>query len=139
MEISYTHQLRGEDLNALRRSVGWHEISARQAENGVRNSAWIAAARYNGKTVACSRLISDGGYVAYIADVIVAPEFQGRGIGKTMIRMILEHIRESLEEGERVMVILMAAKNRESFYRPFGFADRPKEDSGAGMSMWIEK
>lgn len=94
--------------------------------------------RCGGKTVACARLISDGGYVRYLADVIVRPEFQGQGIGKTMIRMILRHIRESLEPGERAMTFLMAAKGRESFYRPLGFRDRPNSESGAGMSQWIE-
>lgn len=137
MEIDYIHELSVEDYSGLRRSAGWGTVSDRQAANGIRNSAWVLAARCGGKTIACSRLISDGGYVAYIADVIVNPEFQGHGIGKTMIQMILAHIRESIEPGERVMVFLMAAKGRESFYRPFGFQDRPNEEQGAGMSQWI--
>lgn len=138
MELEYVNELNVSDYNLLRRSVGFQAVSDRQAKNGIRNSAWVVAARCGGKTVACARLISDGGYVRYLADVIVRPEFQGQGIGKTMIRMILRHIRESLEPGERAMTFLMAAKGRESFYRPLGFRDRPNSESGAGMSQWIE-
>ena len=84
-----------------------------------------------------ARLVSDEGYVAIIADVIVLPEYQENGIGKTMMRKIMTFIKDGLSEGQFVFVNLMAAKDRESFYAQFGFEVRPNEKAGAGMIQYI--
>lgn len=137
-QIIYEHTLSVGDYNALRESVGWAKIEEKRARTGIENSAYLVAAKEGGKAVGTARVVSDGGYVYYIADVMVRPEFQGRGIGKTMMEMIMEYIRGGVGEGEHVMACLMAAKGRESFYRQFGFASRPNEDFGAGMSQHID-
>ena len=46
-------------------------------------------------------------------------------------RMLWDH-------GYRIMVSLKAAKNKEGFYKKFGFIERPNEDFGPGMHQWIE-
>jgi len=38
-----------------------------------------------------------------------------------------------------VFVNLMAAKGQESFYKQFGFEERPNEKDGAGMAQWVKK
>lgn len=139
MELSYGNSLSPEDFNSLRNAVGWARISPRQAETGLAHTEFLVAARDGNRTVACARIVGDGGYVAYICDVIVHPDYQGHGVGKTMIGRLLEYIRSNLEPGERVMVLLMAAKGRESFYRQFGFVERPDNAFGAGMMQWIQK
>jgi GNAT superfamily N-acetyltransferase len=85
-----------------------------------------------------ARIVSDGGYVRYIADVVVHPDYQGCGIGKAMINQIMEHIRRGKREDERILVCLMAAKGKEPFYKKCGLEERPNEGHGAGMSIWIE-
>jgi N-acetylglutamate synthase-like GNAT family acetyltransferase len=119
--------------------VGWNAIPERQAGIGIRNSSYVVAAHDDNKIVGMARLVTDGGYVAYIADVVVHPEYQKKGIGRTMINMILSHLDENLNEGEAVCVILMAAKDKEEFYKQFGFNERPNENLGAGMSQWLSK
>lgn len=42
-------------------------------------------------------------------------------------------------EGETVMVSLMAAYQRESFYEKFGFHKRPFGNHGSGMSVWMSR
>ena len=139
MEISYVHTLSAQDYLNLRKAVGWVLFPERQAQTGLDHSAYLVAAVCEEKTVAAARLISDGGYVAYIADVMVLPDYQRNGIGKTMIRMILTHIRQTMEVGDAVMVCLLAAKGKEPFYRRFDFETHPNDMHGAGMSLWLEK
>lgn len=139
MEISYCNTLSAEEFNGLRGAVGWGLISERQAKTGLAHTEFLVAAKDGDRTVGCARIVGDGGYVAYICDVIVHPDYQGQGIGKGMIGRLLEFIRSNMEPGDRVMVLLMAAKGRETFYRPFGFLDRPDSTGGAGMVQWIEK
>ena len=44
-----------------------------------------------------------------------------------------------VEEGETVMVNLMSAMNKESFYKKLGFHQRPFGNHGSGMSKWISR
>ena len=139
MEVTYVNTITAEDFNKLRKSVGWTEISARRAKTGIDNSAFIVAAICEGKTVGMARVVSDGGYIALIVDVIVLPEYQGKGIGKTMMNMVMQYINNSIISGEGIFVNLMAAKDKEPFYKKFGFIERPNEKYGAGMTLWIQK
>lgn len=139
MEISYCNTLSAEEFNNLREAVSWGPISMRQAKNGLEHTEFLVSARDGDRAVGCARIVGDGGYVAYICDVIVRPDYQGHGIGKGMINRLLEFLRSNMEPGDRVMVLLMAATERESFYRQFGFLDRPDATGGAGMVQWIKK
>lgn len=139
MDISYVSTISTEDYSGLRASVGWGAIPENQVRTGLSNTAYLVAARKDGETVGMARLISDGGYVNYIADVIVRPDCQGHGIGKAMMERILAHIRNGLPEGGVAMVCLVAVKGKEPFYRKLAFEERPNETHGAGMSQWIRK
>lgn len=85
-DIQYINSISVTDYNHLRKSVGWNEVATKQAQIGISNSAYIVSAICRSKTVGMARVVSDGGYVAIIVDVIVLPEFQGKGIGKTMMK-----------------------------------------------------
>lgn len=135
--INYIHNISEENYRILRKAVGWKEIEPTQAQTGINNSSYLVAALDNDKTVGMARLVSDGGYVAIICDVIVLPEYQGKGIGKCMVKKIINYIEHNLKEGQTVMVNLMAAKGRESFYSQFGFIKRPDGNYGSGMSQMI--
>ncbi|MHB8064493.1 MAG: GNAT family N-acetyltransferase, partial [Ruminiclostridium sp.] len=82
---------------------------------------------------------SDGGYITFIADVMVLPEYQKNNIGKTMLNMMMSHIKSNLNIGDSVNVALMSAKGKENFYKQFGFEERPNDNAGAGMTQWISK
>ena len=50
----------------------------------------------------------------------------------------MERVKNSVAEGEGVMLQLMSAKGRERFYARFGFTARPNANAGPGMTMWID-
>lgn len=66
--------------------------------------------------VGAGRVLSDGLDCAYIADVAVHPDHQGRGLGSGIIGRLVE-----LSRGHR-KIILYAAPGREGFYRRLGFS-----------------
>ena len=137
MDANYVNSITVKDYNYLRKSVGWPELESKQAQIGINNSAFIISAVVDSKTVGVTRVVGDGGYIAVIVDVIVLPDFQGNGIGKTMMQKSMEYIKSTVGEGQFVFVNLMAAKDRESFYSQFGFEVRPNEKVGAGMTQYI--
>lgn len=83
------------------------------------------------------RVVSDGGFVFYIAEVIIDPAFQRQGIGRALMARVMQHIRAAIGPRERTSVCLMAAKGKEAFYARHGFEVRPYEGHGTGMSQWI--
>lgn len=139
MNITYTNDISAEDCNKLRNSAGWPQIHPDQIKTGLKNSEFIVAAKDGDITVGMARLVSDGGYVVFIVDVLVLPEYQRNGIGKMMMSKIMEYIRSKLKKGYRIQVDLMAAKSRESFYEQFGFERRPNEKRGSGMTQLLMK
>ena len=139
MNITYTNTVSAEDCNMLRDAAGWGKRHPDQIEAGLRNSAFIVSAKNGERTVGMARLVSDGGYVALIVDVLVLPEYQRRGIGKSMMEKLMEYIHSNLKDGYCIQVDLMAAKGKESFYEAFGFIKRPDDTFGSGMMRRIRK
>ena len=137
MELYYDHSLTVDEYNDLRSSVGWREIPSRQTEIGLKNSLFLTVARHQGQVVGLLRVLGDGGYTAVIADVMVRPQYQRMGIGKTLMSNALTYIRSSMMPGDKVLVYIMAAKGKESFYQRFGFTPRPNEQYGPGMTQWF--
>lgn len=139
MNTVYRDSISVEDYNRLRKSAGWRDIEPHQAQRGIDHSAYIVSAVIDGQTVGMGRLVTDGGHVALITDIVVLPEYQGKGIGKTIVNRIMGCIRDSLKPGESVNVNVMTAKGKEPFYRQFGFVERPNDELGAGMTQWIAR
>ena len=80
------------------------------------------------------RIVGDGGIFSLIVDIIVIPEYQGQGIGKTIILNIMDWIKENCAVESTVW--LFAAEGREGFYEKVGFEKRPMDGYGAGM-QWF--
>ena len=118
-------------------TVGWKLPSMRllkiSLENGVNVKCVV-----QGKTIGMARVVSDGGYAGLIMDVVVIPKYQRRGYGKILIESLLDYIKNGLEDGEEVMIQLLSAPGKQSFYSLFGFKVK-KEVAEDGMYMWLKK
>jgi GNAT superfamily N-acetyltransferase len=137
--LTYTEHITVEEYNALRQSVHWIGVKETRAQKALDNSFYKLIARKDGVPVGMARIVSDGGYTYFITDVIVRPDCQGAHIGSTLIEYLLEYIKKDVKDDETVMVSLMAAYERESFYERFGFHTRPFGNHGPGMSMWVSR
>ena len=103
-----------------------------------RNPATSVVARADGRIVGSILCGSDGRQGA-LYHVCVAKEYRRQGIGTRMVRSIEEWLAKEKEGKPTMMVYLMAAEGKESFYERFGFRRRPGEGHmGAGMTKWME-
>lgn len=136
--IEYINEITVEDYNELRASVGWKVLNHDLAKRGLDGSAFITVAydTVAKSPVAMGRVITDGGYMALIVDVMVAPEYQGRGIGAQLIKNMNKYFEEITSNGDTLMVNLMATKDKEGFYEKLGYTVRPNESIGAGLCKW---
>jgi ribosomal protein S18 acetylase RimI-like enzyme len=70
---------------------------------------------YHGdELIGFGRAISDGAYQAAVYDVAVVPEFQGKNIGTTIMRNIVDRLPQC-------NFILYASPGKEDFYRKLGW------------------
>ena len=139
MNIEYKNYISVEDYTNLRDSVGFRKIPIRQATIGLQNTAYQVAALDEDKVVGMARILWDGGYTAYLADVIVHPEYQGKHIGNQMVKNIIDYLQSQMEPGDGILLSLGAAERKEPFYLKLGFQNRPNDHQGAGMSQWLTK
>ena len=131
--LTYDNTLSAKEYCELRAAVGWPAIIEEQAQSGLDNSAFVIACRDGEQIIASARILWDKGYIAYLADVMVKPEYQKQGIGKKMVEACISYIDSQLKEGWWVKIVLLAAKGKDPFYEKFGFEMRPNENDGPAM------
>lgn len=78
---------------------------------------------YDGeKVIAMARMIGDMGLNYYVKDVVVRPEYQGKGYGKMLIQELMKFINDNGIKDTEIFVELCAAPDKISFYEQFGFS-----------------
>ena len=68
-----------------------------------------------------ARMNGDMGLNYYIKDVVVRPEYQGKGIGKMLINELIRFINDNGVKGTDIFVELCAVPDKIQFYEKFGF------------------
>lgn len=124
--------------NALRRSVGWAEFSVAQAQTALNNRCLTVVAFSEKEPIAMGSMIGDGIYFLLV-DVVVAPSYQGKGIGKEIVERIIQSVKNELSTDERCSIHLVSAHDKEEFYKKFGFTEIPDIKSGHGMQLSLKK
>lgn len=126
-----------EEYISILDTVGWKIPSRRLLEKSLKNGINVKYVIDN-RTIGMARFVSDGGYAGLLMDVVVIPEFQGNGYGKLLMNSLLNYLRSQLEDGEEMMIQLLSAPGKQSFYNLFGFKVK-KEVAEDGMYMWMKK
>ena len=120
-----------EEFTALRKAVGWISPDRSAASTGLSNSLYSICIEHDGKLIGFGRVIGDSGLYYYIQDVIVLPDYQGKGIGKMIMNEIIKYLQNNCLPN--AFVGLMSAENKEGFYKKYGFLERPNGIYGSGM------
>lgn len=131
------NKLTVEEYYKLLDALEWKRPSERllkkSLDNGI-NVKYIL----DGNTIGMARFVTDGGYAGLIMDVIVLPEYQSKGYGSQMIKALIDYIKDNIEDNEEIMIQLLSAPGKQSFYSKFGFKVK-KEVAEDGMYMWLKK
>lgn len=121
-----------ETYLALFETTGWNAMyrcTAAELEDSLRHSWHVISAHHDRTLVGAGRLVSDGVLYAVVFDMIVTPDWQGRGVGSEILRRLLERCNVA---GIRD-VLLFAARGTEGFYRRHGFV--PRAQNAPGMIL----
>ncbi len=102
---------------ALYRAHGWtHASDPERLRTAIETSSFSVVAVEDERVVGFARAMSDEAFAVYIADILVAPERQRRGIGRTLAEAILDHYPIDRFHHQ----VLVAERGAEGFYRKLG-------------------
>ena len=122
MSVEYrdTHDVDLDQLATLFDAVGWQ----RRTTNRIRlvqllsGSLWVVSAWEGNVLVGFARAISDGAFNAYISTVAVLPSHQKRGIGRALVRRLME-------DRDGIQFVLHANDSAYPFYLHIGLDFQP--------------
>ena len=110
-----------EDIVALYCSAGWWDGNADAATviDPLFTGSFAVVVAYDkdNRAVGMGRLISDGAADAYIQDVVVDPRCRGQGIGKRIVRLLIDTCRQA----GITWIALIAEPGSNTFYTSLGF------------------
>ena len=116
------NELTAEEFILLWESVWGNGPSLEQTRLAMEHTLFRVSVFDGDKIVAMARMNGDMGLDYYIKDVIVRPEYQGRGIGRMLIDELLKFISENGVKGTDIFVELCAMPDKIPFYEKFGFS-----------------
>jgi GNAT superfamily N-acetyltransferase len=121
-----------EAFAALFATTGWDpegRLDAAAAAEALRHS-WFDVSAYDGdRLVGMGRIVGDGVLHALLADIIVEPDYRGRGIGGR----IVERLTDACRRHRISDVQLFCARGKRGFYERLGFTAR--SDDAPGMEL----
>jgi GNAT superfamily N-acetyltransferase len=80
-------------------------------------AASLSFGLYDGaRQIGFARMVTDRATFAYLADVYVLEEYQGRGLGKALVRAVMEH-----PDLARVRRFILMTRDAHGLYEQFGW------------------
>ncbi len=115
------NELTAEEFIILWESVWGQAPSLEQTALAMEHTLFRVSVFDGEKIIAMARMIGDMGLNYYIKDVVVRPEYQGKGIGKMLIHELLKFVNDNGISGTGIFVELCAMPDKIPFYEKFGF------------------
>ncbi|OZG70204.1 GNAT family N-acetyltransferase [Hahella sp. CCB-MM4] len=123
MDVSVIHGF-------ISRSYWASGIPMETMSRAIKNSLCFGVFLDTGEQVGFARMITDEATFAYLADVFVLEEHQGKGLSKWLMKTIIEHPKL---QGFRRMVL--ATRDAHALYEQFGF--RALANPQTFMELWV--
>jgi N-acetylglutamate synthase-like GNAT family acetyltransferase len=96
-------------------------------ETAIQHSEPVVTAWDGERLIGFARATSDRVYRAVLWDVVIHPEYRGRGLGRTLVKTLLAH--PSVQGVERVYLM---TSSQQGFYERLGFT----ENLTTTMVLW---
>ncbi len=118
------------ELEELCDAVGWARRPIRKVRKAIQHSFLVVCMwevkGVRRRLIGFSRATSDHAFNATIWDVVVHPDYQGKGLGKALMKQLIKKLRSE----DISNVTLFADPQVVDFYRNLGFVPDPEGIKG---------
>ena len=133
MSIEYrdTKTFEPRDLQDLFLSVEWSSGHyPEKLATAMKNSGSVFTAWENGRLIGLINALDDGVMTAYMHYLLVDPAYQGKGVGKELVRLVSEKYKDYLR------IVLIAYDKEIGFYQNCGFEVGKEKTPMFITSLW---
>ena len=116
MVYKYNEKVSVKALADLRESVGWSRMEKEYGDLSI-SSYYHIAVYEDEKLIGYIDSVSNGVTDAYIQDLMVCPDHQGKGIGTELMNKMIRYLKEK----HICMISVIYEEGLEPFYDKFGF------------------
>ena len=118
MIFKFNERINVQEICDLRQSVGWNRMEKEMADPRLKSYYHIAVyEEENQKLIGFVDSISNGVTDAYIQDLMVHPDFQGKGLGSELMNKMIEYLKKA----GIYMISVLYDESLKDFYARFGF------------------
>ncbi|MBQ6531826.1 MAG: GNAT family N-acetyltransferase [Solobacterium sp.] len=115
------NELSAEEFILLWETVWGQGPTLEQTKLAMDHTLFRVSVFDDDRIIAMARMIGDMGLNYYIKDVVVIPEYQGRGIGRLLINELLKFVNDNGIRDTGIFVELCAMPDKMPFYEKLGF------------------
>ncbi len=116
MVYKFNEKVSVKALTDLREAVGWNRME-REYDSPLMASYCHIAVYEDEKLIGYIDSVSNGVTDAYIQDLMVCPDHQGKGIGTELMNKMIQYLKE-----KHIYIISVVYEERlKPFYERFGF------------------
>ncbi|MBR1567394.1 MAG: GNAT family N-acetyltransferase [Lachnospiraceae bacterium] len=112
----YNEQVPAKALADLREAVGWNRMES-EYRNTLMTSYYHIAVYEDDRLIGYIDSVSNGVTDAYIQDLMVSPDYQGKGIGTDLMNKMIGYLKEK----HIYMISVVYDESLKQFYERFGF------------------
>jgi len=108
-----------DTILTLYQSVKWTNYTD-QPESlllGIKNSLLVLGAFHNDTLIGLVRVVGDANTIIYIQDILIMPEYQGKGIGQELMKKILHKYAPVRQK----VLLADSSEILDAFYTKIGF------------------
>lgn len=118
MIYQYNETMSAKDLSDLREAVGWNRMEKEYA-NPLMTSYYHIAVYEKDEMVGYIDCVSNGVTDAYIQDLMVRPDYQGKGLGTDLMNQMIMYLKEK----HIYIISVVFEEGLKPFYDKFGFCN----------------
>jgi len=120
-EIRVTTDLAAMDIDFIERmlhSTYWAKDRSRAAIEASLKASLCFGAFVGSKQIGFARVVTDRATFAWLCDVVVDPEYRGKGVAKMLVKSVVEHPDLATTK------MVLGTKDAHGLYEKFGFYRR---------------
>ena len=112
------------EYQQLCESVGWGEIINFEASQPALDNSvvGVVATAENGDVIGMGRIVGDGAIYFYIQDIVVVPDFQKQGIGRSILSALIQYLQDN--GPAKSFIGLFSVPEAIEFYKQFTLEKR---------------